>query len=85
MTPAVPTFLFSIVNALFRRRPRAGERGQVIVLSALVLPMLLGITGIGIDYGVGVAVRRNTQNAADAAALAGAVPRRDESTDYPAG
>jgi Flp pilus assembly protein TadG len=53
---------------IFRRR----ERGQVIVFAALLAPILLGMTGMAIDIGRVATSRRHTQNAADAAALAGA-------------
>jgi Flp pilus assembly protein TadG len=51
---------------------RAGERGQILVLVALMMPVLLGFLGLVIDVGNAYAQRRFMQNAADAAALAGA-------------
>ncbi len=51
-------------------RAAARERGQVLMMAALLMPMLLGMTAIAIDVGRVAAVRRNLQNAADAAALA---------------
>lgn len=51
-------------------RPKAA--GQVLVLFALFLPVLLGIAAIAIDLGRFEMDRRFLQNAADAAALAGA-------------
>jgi Flp pilus assembly protein TadG len=53
---------------ILRRR----ERGQVMMFSALLAPILLGMTGMAIDIGRVAANRRDTQNAADAASLAGA-------------
>ncbi len=49
----------------------ARERGQVLILVAILLPMLLGMAGIAVDVGLGWSLRRDTQNIADAAALAG--------------
>jgi Putative Flp pilus-assembly TadE/G-like len=47
-----------------------GRRGQVLVLVALLLVILLAFAGLAIDVGRQVAERRHVQNAADAAALA---------------
>lgn len=49
-----------------------GESGQAAVLLTLLLMSLLGIAGFVIDYGDWVVNRHQVQNAADAAALAGA-------------
>lgn len=51
---------------------RKGEKGQLIVMLALVMVVLLGFTGLAVDGGMIYSDRRNAQNAADAAALAGA-------------
>jgi Flp pilus assembly protein TadG len=56
-------------------RPRASAArptGQVLVLFALFLLMLLGISALAIDYASWLVVDRNLQNTADHAALAGA-------------
>jgi Flp pilus assembly protein TadG len=50
------------------RRP-----GKTLVVFALLLPLLLGMVGLTIDGGLLLATHRQTQNAADAAALAAAV------------
>src|SRR5574341_65404 len=58
-----------------RRLPRImieGESGQVIVLIALLVVVLLGFTALAIDGGGLFLLQRDAQNAADAAALAGA-------------
>jgi Flp pilus assembly protein TadG len=47
--------------------------GKIIVLFALLLPALLGLTGLVIDGGLLMAAQRQTQNAADAAATAAAM------------
>src|SRR5437868_1017447 len=51
---------------------RAPQRGQVAIMLALAFPILLGMVGVAVDLGFGYAHRRQVQNAADAAALAGA-------------
>jgi uncharacterized membrane protein len=54
------------------RRNRREERGLALVIFALMLFSLLMITALVVDLGAVYAHRRNDQNAADAAALAGA-------------
>ena len=49
-----------------------GQRGVVLVLVALLLFVLLGFAAFAIDFGYSYVVRNELQNAADAAALAGA-------------
>lgn len=51
---------------------RDGERGQVMILAALMMTVLLGFLALVIDLGNGFAQRRFMQNASDAAAVAGA-------------
>jgi len=55
-----------------RNRSGPGDQGQVLVIFALFLVVLLGATALAFDYGSWLKVRRDYQNAADAAALAGA-------------
>lgn len=52
---------------------RDREAGQSLVLVAVVMVMLIGILGFGIDFGYYRFLRRQLQTAADAAALAGAM------------
>jgi hypothetical protein len=54
------------------RAQASGEKGQAIVLVALGMLVLLGITSLIIDVGAAYAHRRNMQNAADAATTAAA-------------
>lgn len=54
------------------RRDRT-EAGQALVLLALAFVILLGFVGLAIDGGIVYTERRRAQNAADAAALAGAL------------
>jgi len=55
-----------------RRLALSSERGQTIVLVVLLLPALLGFTGLAVDVGHAYWVQRSLQGTADAAALAGA-------------
>ena len=50
---------------------RNGESGQAIVAVALGLVVLLGMLGLGIDFGYLRYMKRQMQTAADAAAIAG--------------
>ncbi len=52
------------------RPPRRAERGQAIVLIALMLAVLIGMVALAIDGARGYALRRDMQAAIDAAALA---------------
>jgi Flp pilus assembly protein TadG len=54
---------------------KSSERGQVLVLIALGIIGLVGITGLAIDGSIILADRRHAQNAADTASLAGALDR----------
>ena len=49
---------------------RKNERGSVMVIVALSMVVLLGFTGLAVDYGGMAAAKSELQNAADAAALA---------------
>lgn len=72
MTPHTPRRpLLSRARALRRwlRRPRTG---QTLVIFALASTLLIGVLGLVLDAGYDYAWRRQMQNTADAAALAGA-------------
>ncbi|MDQ3690568.1 MAG: Tad domain-containing protein [Chloroflexota bacterium] len=56
-------------------------RGQVLIMFALALVVLLGFAGLAVDVGRLVAERRHVQNAADAGALAACVRLIDGGTD----
>ena len=58
--------------ALFVRRFRRNSRGNIAVISALVLPVLLGTFGLGTEAVSWYANQRGEQSAADSAALAAA-------------
>ena len=57
---------------MFNPPVRRSEHGQVIMVAALLLPLLLGMAALAVDVGSYSAHRRNLQNAADAIALAAA-------------
>ena len=59
------------VPGMLWRRRRA-ERGAVAVAVAILLPVIVGIAGLVIDVGSWYSTQAQLQNAADAAALAGA-------------
>jgi hypothetical protein len=52
--------------------PVSHEKGQNAVIIAIMMVVLIGIMALAVDGGLGYAKRREAQNAADAAALAGA-------------
>ena len=55
------------------RAHHASERGAVLVHVAIALIGVMGFSAFVIDYGIMWVARRQAQNAADAAALAGAI------------
>jgi Flp pilus assembly protein TadG len=55
----------------FARRHRRSERGAAMMLIALSLTGMIAVTGVIVDGGSAFAQRRQMQNAADAAAMAG--------------
>ena len=61
-----------------RKRDRGwSERGQVLVLAMVSMVALLGFVAMAVDVGLLLHERRTLQNAADAAALAGAAELPD--------
>jgi Flp pilus assembly protein TadG len=65
---------------------RGDPRGQVLVLFALMLVVLLLVSALAVDYGGWLVTKRNYQNVSDAAALAGAQQlTRPLSTACPSG
>ena len=62
-----------------------GERGQAIILVALLLPVLLGMAGMAVDIGSYASERRTLQNAADSIALAAAQELPDQTAATAAG
>ncbi len=67
-------------------RSAAGEeRGQTLMMAALMLPLLLGMVGLVIDIGFANAARRQAQNAVDESAIAAAYALQDGYTPAQAG
>lgn len=59
-------------------RSAAGEeRGQTLMMAALMLPLLLGMVGLIIDVGFANAAKRQAQNAVDESAVAAAYALQD--------
>ncbi len=58
---------------MFANRARRDERGQVLVIVAMSMVVLVAMVGVVIDGGYAWGKQRDTQNAADAIAKAGAV------------
>ncbi len=56
-----------MLNLLHRLRD--SEAGNIAIIAALALPVLVGITGIAIDYGAGINQSHKLQAVADSAAL----------------
>jgi Flp pilus assembly protein TadG len=54
------------------RNQKGNRRGSIVVLAALLMIMLVGMLAFAIDIGYMSTVKAELQNAADAAALAGA-------------
>jgi Flp pilus assembly protein TadG len=72
--------MISATHSIHKFHRRQG--GQVLVLVALFLGVMLGMTAIAIDLGTFLADRRDLQNAADAIALAASqeLPNQDAAT-----
>ena len=62
------------------RSPRSRERGQMLVLFALSLTVLLGATGLVVDIGGSWGQERSQQKVADTAAMAGATAETNGAT-----
>lgn len=69
---------------LLRRLGREGQAGQSLVLFALAAVSTVGMLGLAVDGGALYAMRRATQTAVDAAALAGARELLSRKGDYSA-
>src|SRR5512146_790871 len=61
------------------------DRGQVLIIFVFAIIGLIGMTGIAIDGGNVYSDRRHAQNAADTAALAGAVTKINQEKQGMAG
>lgn len=61
-------------------RPIHAQRGAILVLTAFLLPFIIAFTGLAVDFGNLYVQHQKMQNAADAAALAGAYNFKAENT-----
>lgn len=62
------------------RRFTKQEHGAIAVMFALMLPVIVGLIGLGVEVGLWYSVKRNLQGAADAAAIAAAYEISDGSS-----
>jgi len=65
----------AIAKRLKQRMPKSFARndsGAIIIMFALMLPVIVGFVGLGLEVAMWYSVKRNLQSAADAAALAAA-------------
>src|SRR5262249_49747536 len=53
-------------------RFRRDESGNYLIMSALMLPAIIGVVGLSADYGLWMQTHRAMQNAADSAAASAA-------------
>lgn len=69
---------------MLNSRQRTRESGQTLALFALMLPVMIGMAGLGVDASNVYLHFRNAQSAADLGALAGArlLPHSPTATDY---
>lgn len=72
--------LFSAIDKIFHSHP---QKGAILVLFAITFPFLMAFSAIAVDLGTVYVQRVHLQNAADAAALAGAY-QLGNSSDAPA-
>jgi Flp pilus assembly protein TadG len=59
-------------DRIMRRHARTGDRGQIVIIVAMSMVVLIAMVGLVIDGGYAWGKQRDTQNAADAMAKAGA-------------
>jgi Putative Flp pilus-assembly TadE/G-like len=64
--------LFTRAAGDFLRRFRNGSGGNIAIMSAIVLPVVLGFFGLGTEGAAWFLTNRSEQNAADSAAIAAA-------------
>lgn len=69
------------MNRRRRRSEKQRERGQILVMFALMLVVLLGLVGLVLDVGNFLHERQDVQNLVDSAALAGAQDLPDDGTE----
>ena len=64
------------------KHKRITDRGQVLIIFVFAVIGLIGMTGLAIDGGMIFSDRRQAQNAADTAALAGSVRKLTEESAH---
>jgi Flp pilus assembly protein TadG len=69
------------VHGLAKKEYKQSEKGQALILIVLAIIVLLGFTALAIDGGMALSDRRQAQNAADAAAMAGTLQKASGNTD----
>jgi putative Flp pilus-assembly TadE/G-like protein len=74
-------FIFFLKESYMNSMKHSIERGQALILISLAAIGLFGIVGLAIDGSAKFSDRRHAQNAADTAALAGALEKATELTD----
>ena len=57
------------MNLLFQRRTTRKERGQILMLLAILIPILIAFVGLTIDLGLAYVTKTTLSKAVDAAAL----------------
>ncbi|MGM9583512.1 MAG: pilus assembly protein TadG-related protein, partial [Phascolarctobacterium sp.] len=65
----------------YKQKCKGLQRGAIMVLFAVLLPVLCGFMGFSVDLGLAYVERGKMQDIADAAALAGAAHLNDEDRD----
>lgn len=66
----------------FFRRYRKDDSGSIMPLTAILLPVIIGMAGVGIDLSAWSMSQRNLQTAADAAAIAAAWEIANNMNEY---
>jgi hypothetical protein len=74
------TRITRFINKYFKK-----EDGSIIPMTALLMPLLLGMTGFGVDVSIWMMNKRSMQSAADAAAIAAALEIANGYNDSEAG
>ena len=62
------------MSNIIHKKPYCSQRGAIMVFFALLLPLIFGFMGLGIDAGLVYVNKGKMQDIADATALAGAAP-----------
>ena len=68
-----------MTNSNILARFRNDESGSYLMTTAIMMPVLMGIVGLGTDYGLWIYTSKKMQNAADAAAYSAALAKTNGS------